>query len=100
MTTHRMLPPSNVQQRTITVNGRAYVGAPGTTYDVADFDAGGLAANGWIDAGQSGPTSARPATAVGPNPIFVGCLYIDTTLNAVIRWDGANWRNIITGASA
>jgi hypothetical protein len=100
MTTHRMLPPSNVQQRTQIINGRTYVGVTGTAYDIADFDAAGLSANGWIDCGVSGPTSARPSSAVAPNPLFVGCEFIDTTVNAVLRFDGASWRNVITGASA
>jgi hypothetical protein len=99
MTTRRMLPPSVVQKQTVTVNGRAYSLQPGSTLDPPDFDAGPLSANGWIDCGLSGPTSSRPSSAVGPNALFVGLEYIDTTIGAVIRFDGASWRNVITGAA-
>lgn len=101
MATHRMLPPSNIPQRTLTANGRAYSGTPGNVYDVLDADAAVLAANGWIDCGQSCATGSRPSSGVPPNayPLFVGAAYIDTSQNVVARWDGATWRNVITGAS-
>ena len=43
--------------------------------------------------GQSGTTAQRPTT---PTP---GVLFVDTTVGAVIAWDGAAWRNVVTGAS-
>jgi hypothetical protein len=97
MTTRRLLPPSNVAEQMITVNGRAYTGTPGDTFDIADFDAGPLAANGWIDCGLSGPTSARPSSTVGPNALFAGMRFIDTTINKSIVFDGLMWRDVLTG---
>jgi hypothetical protein len=81
------------------VNGRSYTGTPGSTYDVPDFDAGALAANGWIDCGISCATSERPVATAVPNLLYPGLQVIDTTLSEVIRWDGAAWRNVLTGAS-
>jgi hypothetical protein len=99
MTTRRMLPPANVQQQNMTVNGRAYAAQPGTVLDLPQFDAGPLGANGWIDLFDSGPTSARPNSAVGLPRLFVGCVFVDTTINAVISWDGGAWRSILTGSA-
>jgi hypothetical protein len=59
----RMMPPPVVVNQTVTVNGRTYSGAPGVTLDVPDFDAGPLAANGWIRVGPSGTTAQRPGTS-------------------------------------
>lgn len=99
MTTHRLLPPVTVAEQTVVVNGRSYSGTPGSTFDILDFDAGELNANGWLDCGLSGPTSARPSAADGPNALFVGLQYIDTDVDAVIAWDGAAWRAVLTGES-
>jgi hypothetical protein len=42
--------------------------------------------------GTSGPTTARPTY---PKP---GVVFVDTTIPAVIAWDGAAWRNLASGA--
>lgn len=99
MTTRRMLPPSSGPNQTRTINGRTYAGAAGNVYDVPDFDAGGLEANGWIGCGISGATSARPKVTDVPGLLSPGLEFIDSTIGAVIRWDGAAWRNVLTGAS-
>jgi hypothetical protein len=99
MATRRMLPPAVVQKQTVNANGRQFVGVPGSAYDISDFDAGPLSANSWIDCGLSGPTSSRPSSTVGPNALFVGFEYVDSTIGAVVRWDGANWRSVLTGAA-
>jgi hypothetical protein len=75
------------------VNGRTFQASVGYQ-DVADHDADMLQANGWVRGGKSGVTSARPT-----NP-GRGDQFIDTTLAAVIMWDGAAWRNVLTGAVA
>jgi hypothetical protein len=93
MPTRRLLPPVAIGQQTLTVNGRSYTGQPGSTADIVDFDADMLAANGWLDCGFSGPTSARPTTPVA------GQRYVDTQVGAVIVFDGALWRNILTGSA-
>jgi hypothetical protein len=57
----RMLPSIGLTgQQNLTVNGRVYSGTPGTAQDVPDFDAAGLAGNGWVRVALSGPTTARP----------------------------------------
>jgi hypothetical protein len=48
---------------------------------------------------QSGPTSARPTKNVDGTPLLVGTLYLDTSLSVVAFWDGAAWRNVVSGAS-
>jgi hypothetical protein len=100
MTTHRMLPPVVVAEQTRVVFGRSYTGTPGYTYDIESCDAEELSANGWIDCALSGPTSERPSASVGPNSLFPGLQFLDTDLDAVVVWDGATWRNVLTGASA
>jgi hypothetical protein len=99
MTTRRVLASINPQHNNMTVNGRSFSLAPGTPYDIATFDAGPLGANGNLDLFDSGPTSARPSSAVGLPRLYVGALFVDTTINAVIAYDGQNWRSVITGVA-
>ena len=83
-----------------TANGRNF--SPLSAYlDVADGDAAILGASGWTTVGLVGTTANRPAQSdadmsaqFGP-----GLKYIDTTIGAVIQWDGAAWRNVLTGAA-
>lgn len=99
--TIRVIPLSNpgVISAT-TANGRSF--SPASAYlDVVDADAAVLGASGWMTAGLVGPTANRPAQSdadmgaqFGP-----GLKYIDTTIGAVIQWDGAAWRNVLTGAA-
>jgi len=96
--TKRVL-PSTAAKTTTTINGRTFTAALGTTQDVLDADAAELAANGYMVVGNSqsvgvGATSARPATG-----LFIGAMYGDTTLGYITVYDGASWRNPITGAS-
>jgi len=75
---------------------RAYATTVGTPIDVpGDMtgDAEQLANQGFAVIAQSGTTALRPNS---PKP---GTPYVDTSLNAFIFWDGANWRNAVTGAS-
>jgi hypothetical protein len=78
--------------------GRRYYNAtPGQTIDAIDLDANTLNSQGFAAIGDSsGPTSVRP------NNIYLrpGWTHIDTTIPAVVAWDGATWRNVITGATA
>ncbi len=102
MPTFRMLPPINVGQQAITANGRPYSGTPVTAQDVPDMDAGILAANGWVRVALSGPTTARPSanpTVTPPYTAARGLHFYDTTLGAVVIFDGATWRTP-AGASA
>ena len=95
MTTHRLIPPGGPGTNPITVNGRTYSCAAGSTIDVPDFDAQVLMANGWSTAaaGGAGLTANRPA-----NPTK-GMQFHDTTLNSTVVYDGRTWRNPKTGAA-
>ena len=82
----------------ITFEGRSYAGPAGTVVNVIDADAAKLAANGWsqpADGGSAGPTSGRPVL----QPYQYGVKYSDTTLGQLVVWDGATWRNPVTGAA-
>jgi hypothetical protein len=93
----RMLGP--VVAATTIANGRSYSGAPGEAYDVIDSDAAILGANGWTKVCPSGPTSARPPTAqLGGYWAARGFKFFDTTINSLIVYDGAAWRDPVTGS--
>ena len=75
----------------------------GHAVDVPDMDAPQLSANGWVRVAISGPTTARPTVNPNTAPPYVaapGLLYADTTTAAIVVFDGATYRNPITGASA
>jgi hypothetical protein len=88
------MPPGDGNHGTITVNGRKYTCALGSTIDVIDQDAAVMMANGWTTAsvGGVGSTSNRPT-----NPVQ-GQEFHDTTLGYTIKYEGRNWRNPSTGA--
>jgi hypothetical protein len=94
MTTIQMHPPGAGKTTTV-VNGRAYTATPGTPIAVPDFDAFELEANGWVvtAAGGTGTTAQRPASPA------VNTQYHDTTVGAIVKWDGKAWRNVLTGAA-
>jgi hypothetical protein len=96
----RVLPPPAGSTQTISPNGRTYSATPGSVLDVLDIDANIMLANGWVCGIPSGPTTSRPKTRFSePYNVGPGFLFVDTTLAAVIIWDGATWRNVITGAA-
>jgi hypothetical protein len=95
----RMNPPNQVAYQTRVVNGRTYTGVPGTFLDVPDFDADQLEANGWQRLYTVGPTTARPAGAIGLYPATPGVKFYDSTLSQLLEFDGAAWRDALTGAA-
>jgi hypothetical protein len=98
--TVRLLPPTNVQQQTLTVNGRTYSSTPGHVLDVLDFDAAVLSANGWLRVAQSGTTAQRPTSSQGNGSVAAtGATYYDETVGALLIFDGAAWRSPVDGAS-
>jgi hypothetical protein len=102
MATFRMLPPTGICQLNRIVNGRTYSSAPGAAIDIVDFDAGVLSANGWVKVALTGPTSARPSTNPNGTPPYLataGLHYVDTTLDKVVVFDGATWRDPLTGSA-
>lgn len=97
MTTHRMLPPADGNHGTITVNGRTYTCALGSSIDVPDFDGVIMQANGWTisAAGGAGATAARPVLVSNQR----GYQFHDSTLGKNIVWDGKTWRDPTNGNS-
>lgn len=98
----RVFPPTDGRSP-ITVGGRSYDPSAAAYVDVEYPIAGALSANGWTKFAQVGTTSERPPVR-GPssgNPIIAspGVPFIDTTLGAVIAFDGRVWRNVLTGAA-
>lgn len=93
--TTRVSPPANAKLgvNPITVYGRTYNVAVGSTQDVPDQDAAQMVINGWHSHGQVTPTASRPTAGINK-----GTAMIDSTLNAVILYDGTQWRNWLTGA--
>ncbi len=84
----------------ILANGRNYIGVLGTMQDVPDQDAAVLGAAGWLILGLVGITAQRPLNPLlTPAQPYQNQDYYDTTLGAWIVFDGANWRNMITGAA-
>lgn len=85
----------------VNVNGRIYPPvAPGTVIDVPDFDAAGLCGNGYTRIAISGPTSGRPSTSQASGSLYFaapGVSFVDTTIGKLIVYDGATWRDPITG---
>jgi hypothetical protein len=58
---------------------------------------------GYAAVGIGGPTANRPKASdpgVTGSGVTVGAPYLDTTISAVVVWDGAAWRNPFTGATA
>src|SRR4051794_17239670 len=93
----RVLPPI---AETRVVNGRTYIGAPGTPQNVIDTDADMLGANGWAIIAPAGTTAQRPISVIVTPPYGVGpgVQFYDSTLGAIIVHDGLVWRNPVNGS--
>jgi hypothetical protein len=92
--TIRVMPPADGLHPSITVFGRAYTCALGSTLDVPPGDAQVMTANGWTSSSDAvGATAARPA-----NPALRQRFH-DTTLGYDIIFDGKVWRNPTSGAA-
>ena len=84
----------------ITVNGRTYVGTVGTYQTVPLADGQVMIANRWITncARGCGATADRPQVgSIDMQAAMQGATFFDTTVNALIVWDGYNWRTLATG---
>jgi hypothetical protein len=86
MSNIRLMPAGNGKTTTTTVNGRTYTCALGATIDVPDFDAAVLTANHWVRVAEVGTTAQRPSTP------GLHMQYLDTTIGALVTWDGVAWR--------
>lgn len=100
----RMLAPKNAPQSTLAHGVRSYSVSASGFVDVPAHDAVALEAQGWVAMPRGlgvGPSTARP----GPNAVVglapaKGDAFLDTTLGITIVYDGAQWRNPISGAVA
>lgn len=94
----QVMPPADGNHGSITVFGRTYSCALGSTISVPDGDGQAMIANGWTEAslGGSGATSARP----DPVKAGKGATFHDTTLGKIIKSDGKVWRDPNSGAAA
>jgi hypothetical protein len=92
--TIRVMPPADGLHPSITVFGRAYTCALGSTLDVPVGDAQVMISNGWSTSSDSvGVTATRPS-----NPAK-GQRFHDATLGYDIISDGKVWRNPTSGAA-
>jgi hypothetical protein len=64
--------------------------------EIPSAAASALVSQGLLQVGNSSGTTAQRPT--GSGALFPGWIHIDTTLSAVVVFDGTNWRNPITGA--
>lgn len=102
-TRFRLLPPVGATSST-TANGRSYNPAASAYADVKYQDADILEANGWTHVAVVGPTADRPPvrgpSSGQPAAATRGLKYLDTTLAALLVFDGTIWRDALTGAAA
>jgi hypothetical protein len=99
---YRVMPPIDTARQTVQVNGRSYSATPGQVLDVPDFDGRLLTANGWSFLFPSGATSARPSPRAGVTAPYLaapGFEFFDTTINKLIVFDGATWRDPASGSA-
>jgi hypothetical protein len=96
--------PSATSPTTLVVNGRSYTLAVGSTPIVVPMcDGLQLLANGWLASAQNGAgtTAQRPTTGQdGVGAILLGFEYYDSTVGATVIWNGKNWINHASGATA
>lgn len=93
---HRLFPSSRMA-RASTTPGTFHSGA--TPYvDAHEAEVTALTGAGWQPTLPSGPTRARPT---GDDLVWQrNRIFIDTDLDAVIYWNGADWLNVVSGLSA
>lgn len=96
MSLSQVLPPPNalIGPNPITVNKRTYQCNVGSVITVPDWDARQMEANGWLYVGSVDTTANRPILSKSAR----GQTFLDSTLAALIVWDGVQWRNQISGA--
>jgi hypothetical protein len=75
--------------------------AAGTTITTDTISARNGSYKFYYEVMLTGPTSQRPQHGDPDYPVGFGpgLEYYDTTISAIINWDGTTWRNAITGAA-
>jgi hypothetical protein len=102
MTTVNLIPPSDGQHNSISVNGRTYASTPGISIPVPDFDAAVLQANGWAIQPTVPATNSTISTTTGgvaPAYYFQGIVNPPTPSTAIVHGILAE-ANYALGASA
>ena len=90
---------SNPQTFLNIVNAQAGVVAPGGAPNISTGQ--NSAPLGYATCGIGGPTTSRPKVGdPGVGALTIGTHFLDTTISAVVCWDGVNWRNPFSGALA
>lgn len=98
MSKYRMFPPTGVTATESPIPGKWFDAGAALFLDVAKTDAQYLAGAGWACLAFSKGAIEHGVTADRPASPRVGQFYGDSTLAIVVYWDGAAWRNAVTGA--
>lgn len=95
-----VLPPTTTtggKSATTTVNGVPHTAQAGQVHVADDTHGAALATQSWQVLGTIGTTAQRPTA---PTVVPTVPVHIDVTTGKAIFWDGANWRDPVTGKVA
>jgi len=102
MSKTRLLAVAGTTGRVVTnARGVQYTAAPGAVVDVEDFESsvsGPAPGSSFVNLGLAGTTVERPTQNADGSSIKPGFRFIDSTLGALIVWNGDTWRDV-TGAA-
>ena len=87
MTTVNLIPPSDGQHNSISVNGRTYASTPGISIPVPDFDAAVLEANGWAisTVPATNSTTSTATGGIAPAYYFQAIINPPTPSTAIVH---------------
>ncbi|KVD37864.1 hypothetical protein WK11_25465 [Burkholderia ubonensis] len=91
--------PVGAHQHVVTPTGHPYSASPGNPIFVPADDAMILAGWGWILGARGNPLVTEGGSAGRPASPAINDRYLDHDVGMQIFWDGANWRDPITGAA-
>ncbi|WP_053292752.1 hypothetical protein [Burkholderia pseudomallei] len=91
--------PVGAQQHVVTAAGRPYSASPGNPISVPAEDAMILGGWGWILGARGNPMVTEGPSANRPTAPVVNDRHLDYDCGLQIFWDGATWRDPITGAA-
>ncbi|BEH49316.1 hypothetical protein ACGYTQ_10280 [Burkholderia pseudomallei] len=91
--------PVGAPHNVVTPAGTPYSAWPGNPISVGSADATILTQWGWIFGARGNPLALEGTSANRPASPVVNDRYLDYTVGKQIFWDGANWRDPITGAA-
>jgi hypothetical protein len=91
--------PAGAQQHVVTPSGHPYSASPGNPISVPADDAMILAGWGWILGARGNPLVTEGTSANRPASPAINDRHLDYDCGLQIFWDGATWRDPITGAA-